>query len=182
MANPDAPVYEPSWASLAKSVSVEDVFKVHIDLRRPHVLPEAMLQIRLDTTSADPQAISPSDGPYKLADDDKEGDLHFVANPRYAFSSENHPSEIVERYFATSEDAISALRRGDIDVIDYLFPDDAARLRKRRVIAGRSLRPADDPRAGSQLQEPVYRQSDISASAAVRHQSAGDSRGGGTGK
>ena len=34
----------------------------------------------------------------------------------------------MERYFETSEEAIGALRRGDIDVVDFLFPDDAARL------------------------------------------------------
>ena len=50
MADPDSPLYEPAWASLTKGTQVEDVFKVHIDLRRPHVLPEAMLQIRLDVT------------------------------------------------------------------------------------------------------------------------------------
>ncbi len=107
---------------------MEDVFKVHIDLRRPHVLPEAMLQIRLDKRSDDPKKLSPGEGPYRLAES-PDDDLHFVANPLYPFPGQGHPSEIVERYFATSEEAIAALRRGDIDVIDYLFPDDAARLK-----------------------------------------------------
>ncbi len=119
MADPESPRYDPSWAALTRGVSVEDVFKVHIDLRRPHVLPEAMLQIRLDKTSDDPDALSPGDGPYLLADTQDE-DLHFVANPHYPFPGKENPSEIVERYFATSQDAVSALRRGDIDV-DRLF-------------------------------------------------------------
>ncbi len=126
MADPASPRYDPSWASLARGVAVQDVFKVQIELRRPHVLPEAMLQIRLDKNS-DPDRLSPGDGPYQLAES-SDDDLHFVVNRHYPFPGEQHPSEIVERYFATSEDAIAALRRGDIDVIDYAFPDDAARL------------------------------------------------------
>jgi len=128
MADPRSPRYDPFWASLTKSTRVEDVFNVHIHLRRPHVLPEAMLQIRLDVESDASGAVPPSEGPYQLADS-PDDDTHFVVNPRYPFPGSEHPAEVVERYFPTSEDAISALRRGDVDVIDYLFPDDAARLR-----------------------------------------------------
>jgi hypothetical protein len=127
LADPGSPAYQPAWAALAERVSVSDVFKVSIDLRRPHVLPEAMLQIRLDATSPELSAPSPSDGPFALVGSD-DRDLHFVANPRYQFAYDNHPSEIVERYFETSEEAVGSLRRGDIDVVDFLFPDDAARL------------------------------------------------------
>ncbi len=133
MADPASPLYDPSWASLTQAVGVEDVFKVHIDLRRPHVLPEAMLQIQLDKKSDDPSLLSPGDGPYLLADSPDE-DLHFVANQHYPFPGNENPAEIVERYFPTSEDAISALRRGDIDMIDYLFPDDAARLKNDEAL------------------------------------------------
>ncbi len=96
-----------------------------------------MLQIRLDKQAGDPAGVAPSAGPYLLADG-SDGDVHFVVNPQYAFPGTQHPSEIVERYFSTSEEAISALRRGDIDVIDSLFPDDAARLKSDeslRVVA-----------------------------------------------
>ncbi len=127
MANPASGLYDPTWASLTAGTRVEAVYKVHIDLRRPHVLPEAMLQIRLDVQSDDPQAMLPSDGPYVRAES-PDDDVHFVVNPRYPFPSSGHPAEIVERYFTTSEDAIAALRRGDVDIIDYLFPDDAVRL------------------------------------------------------
>ena len=70
---------------------------------------------------------SPGDGSFPAAGSE-DRDVHFVARPRYKFAYDNHPSEIVERYFATSEEAVGALRRGDIDVVDFLFPDDAARL------------------------------------------------------
>ena len=72
-------------------------------------------------------AKSPSQRPYPLADTPDE-DLHFALNPRFPAAAEGRPSEIVERTFASSKDAISALLRGDIDVIDYVYPDDAARL------------------------------------------------------
>ena len=47
MADPASPTYQPAWASLAENVGVRDVFTVEVGLRRPFVLPEALLQIRL---------------------------------------------------------------------------------------------------------------------------------------
>ena len=127
MADPASASYQPAWAALAERVSVNDIFEVRVDLRRPHVLPEAMLQIRLDTTSPDGSAAAAGRGPFQLVTSE-DRDLHFVANAQYKFAAANHPSEIVERFFPTSEEALGALRRGDIDVVDFLFPDDAARL------------------------------------------------------
>ncbi|MFO7905404.1 MAG: ABC transporter substrate-binding protein, partial [Pirellulaceae bacterium] len=131
MADPRSVFYEPSWASLIEGTRVEDVFKVHVLLRRPHVLPEAMLQFQLDKVdAADSKAIGPGEGPYRKVDSaDGDDDVHFVANPDYPFPGTRHPAEIVERCFETSEDAIAALRRGDIDAIDCLFPGDVGRLR-----------------------------------------------------
>ena len=130
MADPRSPHYLPSWAALAASVRVEDVFATHIDLRRPHVLPEAFLQIRVEkaTGSGDAaEATAPSQGPYLLAPS-QDKDVHFVVNPRFPSSGKERPAEIVERFFPTPQDALAALRRGDIDIIDYLYPDDALRL------------------------------------------------------
>jgi ABC-type transport system substrate-binding protein len=128
LADPASPSYEPEWAALAQRVSVSDVFRVNIELRRPHVLPEAMLQVRIDAGTAPPgTGPRPGDGPFTLVGGNAE-DLHFVARADCKFASDSHPREIVERHFQTTEEAIGALRRGDIDAIDVLFPDDAVRL------------------------------------------------------
>lgn len=131
MADPASSFYQPSWASLIRGTRVEDVFNVHILLRHPHVLPEAMLQIQLDQNGSEQSdTLGPGEGPYRRADSPPgDEDVHFVANARYPFPGAEHPAEIVERRFESSEDAVAALRRGDIDVIDYLFPDDVQRLR-----------------------------------------------------
>ncbi|MFW6170228.1 MAG: ABC transporter substrate-binding protein [Planctomycetota bacterium] len=132
MADPESSLYKPNWASLIEGTRVEDVFKVHVLLRRPHVLPEAMLQFQLDHVNADrSNALGPGEGPYRKVDEtDGDGDdAHFVANSGYPFPGTEHFAEIVERRFETSEDALAALRRGEIDVIDYLFPGDVGRLR-----------------------------------------------------
>lgn len=128
MANPAAADYQPTWAALAAGFRVEDVFTLQIDLRRPHVLPEALLQVPLKLQTPPEAGPIPGEGAYRWQASE-DGDVHFLANPRYPFAEHDHPREIVERYFATSDQAVAALRRGDVDAIDYLLPDAAARLR-----------------------------------------------------
>ncbi len=127
MADPRSDLYQPAWAALAERVCVRDVWRVDIDLRRPHVLPEAMLQIQLTTTASDPSVMEPGDGPFLRAPGNGP-DRHFVAHPACKFAYDNHPREIVERHFASSDEALGALRRGDIDIVDFLLPDEATRL------------------------------------------------------
>lgn len=140
MADPGSTFYQPNWASLIEGTRVEDVYQVHVLLRRPHVLPEAMLQFPLDEfDAARSNGHGSGAGPYRRMKDATGDDVHFVANPSYPFPGKEHFAEIVERRFESSEEAIAALRRGDIDVIDYLFPADAGRLRDKQNEAIRVL-------------------------------------------
>ncbi len=127
MADPAAAGYQPAWAALAGGIRVEDVFTLHIELRRPHVLPEALLQIPVAPAAPPSSGPIPGEGAFTWtpAEDD---DVHFLANPRHSFAADDYPREIVERYFASSDLAVAALRRGEVDAIDYLLPDVAARL------------------------------------------------------
>ncbi len=129
MASPGTPLYNPSWAALIKGVRIEDVFRVRIDLRHPHVLPEAMLQFSLAPPPGTKR--SPCAGPYRRIPSE-DADTHFTRNPHFRFGTSQPLAEIVERYFGKSQDAIAALRRGDIDAIDYLFPADVAALRSNK--------------------------------------------------
>ncbi len=126
MADPASPTYQPAWASLADKVGVRDVFTVEIGLRRPFVLPEALLQVRLTPPGSISDAVAGS-GPF-LGAASQDADVHFTANPRQKFPTENYPRELVERYFESTDAAVDALRKGEVDAVDFLFPDDAARL------------------------------------------------------
>ena len=127
LANPDHPEYFPAWASLTRQISVRDVFRVDIDLRRPHVLPEGMLQIVLHPDPKTRPIGSPSEGAFVVAEE-TENETAFLANPRFQFSKEDHLQEIVERKYDNLDEAILALRRGDIDVLDRVFPAEVAEL------------------------------------------------------
>ncbi len=115
MTQPSDSDFTPTWASLCGSVNVEDVMTVQIDLRHPYVVPEAVLQMSWGESSALFGTI-PSEGK----------DASFVAQDRP--SGSKLPAEITERVFDEQSVAISALRRGEIDIVDRIFPADVSRL------------------------------------------------------
>jgi tetratricopeptide (TPR) repeat protein len=67
MADPSDPAYRIQWAEIFSGVSVDRVYEVQVDLRRPHVRPEALLQCVV-TPSSDPGSeLGPAtNGPYVL--------------------------------------------------------------------------------------------------------------------
>ena len=125
--DPSRPDYDPAWAALAERFSVEDVFQTRIDLRRPHVLPEGLMQVVLHPDRDHRPVGSPSEGPF-LPAETNEQTVHFLANPRFAFGTEGHLKEVIERKFDDPDEAAAALLRGDIDMLDYVFPADVSRL------------------------------------------------------
>ncbi|MCH5373322.1 MAG: ABC transporter substrate-binding protein, partial [Planctomycetes bacterium] len=119
--DPASPRYDPSWSSLMAALQVEDVMRVRVDLRRPHVLPQGMLRttFQLGNEIASRYAverISETETRYKPA-----GEMNDAAQPRPV---------IVERFNAEPRAAIEDLRKGKIDMIDRLLPADAIRLRQ----------------------------------------------------
>jgi len=124
MADPAHPSYQVSWASLFSHVDVENVFDLKVHFRRPHVLPEAILQVYIDPLLGDddPARI---DGPFVLTSED-EVDSRYRSNPnnRFPYQSEDPdfitPAEIVERLFEDTEKAVRALKAGEVDVLDHL--------------------------------------------------------------
>ncbi len=133
LANPDSSAYVPSWAALTREISVSDVFQVNIDLRRPHVLPEAMLQVVLQPDAQTRPQGSPSEGAFVIAET-TEDETRFLANPRFEFEFDSHLKEIVERRYENPEEAIVALKRGDIDILDQVFPADVLELRAAETV------------------------------------------------
>jgi len=120
MADPNSPAYRPSWAKLAAEVKVENVRRVRVKLRQPHVLAQALLQVRLGDQG-------PNGVRYRVAEQ-SQGETRF--EPAAGGAAPGEPSPvIVERFYAEPRKAIEDLRKGKIDAIDRLLPSDALRLR-----------------------------------------------------
>ena len=132
MAEPSHATYNPQWASVFKRVQVTGVFDVIIHLQRPHVLPEAMLQVFLDTSIAGDSAEA-QDGPFIPGPPVEEG-IRYVTNPRDPFPVTSDdpnfipPSEVLEIHYEEQKEMIKALRKGDLDVVDRLSPVAAIQL------------------------------------------------------
>ena len=135
---------------------------MQIDLRRPHVLPEAMLQIRLDAVVGRLGLVARRRVLCGGGSDDR--DLHFVARPCYKFAYDNHPREIVERYFARRKRPSglcdAAISMSSIFCFRMMRPG-----WRRRDAAGCAVRPAHHPRAGPSYKNVVYGEPDVSPSA-----------------
>jgi ABC-type transport system substrate-binding protein len=147
MADPGDPAYRVQWAEIFAGVSVDRVYGVAIDLRRPHVRPEALLQcvvapsrsvikvikgsgvfvhandsgstVVADQTKTPDPFITVTNGPYVL---DLDNEAVYTANAAYFAARPSQPKEIVERFFPSASDGIKALRRGQIDVLDRVNP------------------------------------------------------------
>lgn len=125
MAKPDSPQFSPTWANIFSGVSVRDVLRVDVDLAHSYVVPQAALQVPWQLAAgetADPAGallFAPAAGA-------QGEDRSFVPATRPPGAT--YPAEIVERVFADPSEAIAALRRGEIDMIDRVFPADVGRL------------------------------------------------------
>ncbi len=115
--------YAPSWASIIDRVSVFGPERLKLKLRRPHVLPQAFLQWELIEKN-NMQDTKPL---YRIKSNEP-GLRRFEwadSNPPADFQ----PKEIQEILYSDPQKAIADLRRGDIEIIDRLFPADAFQLR-----------------------------------------------------
>ncbi|MEZ6088967.1 MAG: ABC transporter substrate-binding protein [Pirellulaceae bacterium] len=122
--------YEP-WAALLDRIEIPTLSKVTAYLTRPHVVPVALLQRKIDGGVFEGEAGSPT-GSYRF-------DVQEDGVTRYIYSGDNlmkdQPKEIVEIELADSSDAVSGLLQGELDVVDQLFPADAERLREDKRIS-----------------------------------------------
>lgn len=107
--------YDPVWAEVFGGVSVHDIFQVQIDLRRAHVRPEGLLEISVDET--DRFSDLSSSGPYFLSECN-EKEVTYRINDHYFAATPTQLKEVVEVQFPNVELAVSALRRGEIDVLE----------------------------------------------------------------
>lgn len=128
LADESYPDHQSAWTRLVAAVQVKQAKIVQIDLRLPHVLPEALLQV---------PAISPTDnsksaatlGPFQLFPATAET-ARFVRNEKSPFAVASQPAEIIERVFDDPQRQLLALKRGEVDMVDQVFPGDLSALKQ----------------------------------------------------
>jgi ABC-type transport system substrate-binding protein len=128
--NVTSPEYRPAWAATMKQVSVNSPELLTVKLQRPHVLPHAFLQWPLGELGAESFE---SAGLYRRGEN-RSGERHSYRWAREAKPVEGQPIEIVETLYDDPKKAIADLVRGNIEVIDRLFPADAALLSRDRNV------------------------------------------------
>jgi ABC-type transport system substrate-binding protein len=133
--DPNHPDYDPTWAAIFRAVSIPTAHQVLVQLRRPNVLPHALLQWTVaddlshvsDSQPADmlqsPAPLLP--GPYQLESQDDQ-QASFVS--RQPTQPAGQPREVIELFYEDPKLAVNDLLRGDIDLLDQLYPADAQRL------------------------------------------------------
>src|SRR5205085_12412779 len=117
-----APQYDAVWAQLVASIAVREPADVQIDLRTLHVLPEALLTIPWSTGSS-AGAESSTDQPYRVLSKSAVA-ARFAINDSYCLRRDGQPAEIIERVMTDPLRTLVAIRRGEIDILDRVFPGD----------------------------------------------------------
>ena len=120
-ANPRHPNYDASWAAIFDSVTVNSAKQVTIKLKRPNVLPHALLQWALPDNCI--HGTLP--GRYQLGAVDTKETSYTIRGPK---PTNGQPLEIVEVFYDDPKRAVNDLLRGELDVLDQLYPADAKRL------------------------------------------------------
>jgi tetratricopeptide (TPR) repeat protein len=123
LAEPSARDFNPAWAHILQAVSTDGPRDVRADLRLPHVVPEALLQAPFAPTTGDAAASSFGGGPFVFLSQD-ESLTRFTANVNYPFRRPGQLAEVSERYYADPQRLLIALKQGDVDLIDRVFPGD----------------------------------------------------------
>jgi peptide/nickel transport system substrate-binding protein len=120
-----SPEYDPTWKRIVGDVEVRGGRDVQIDLRVPHVLPQALLTIPLAGGTGGQAA---SDQPFTVLSRDAAVG-RYATNSSYAYHRPGQPAEIIERHFGDPQRALMAIKRGEIDVLASVFPGDIAALK-----------------------------------------------------
>ena len=121
--------YVPGWAAIVDSVSVFGPERLKLKMRRPHVLPQAFLQWQLPPVAS----TQPAAAYYKI----KSIEPNLV---RFEWADakppvDYQPREIQEILYSDPQKAMADLVRGEIEMIDRLFPADVRKLRNVRTVA-----------------------------------------------
>lgn len=134
MADPANSAYRPGWGRLMSGIRAAEAARVVIDLRQPHLLPQALLQFRLPGEAE-------SVGAYRVAARTDQ-EVRFEPASSAAAGAELKPV-VVERLLPDPVQALDALRKGKVDMLDRILPADALRLQQDpALVVGRYAFPS----------------------------------------
>ena len=113
-------------AQLVDRVTVRGIYDVDLTLRHPHVQPQVMLnQSPLVRDPAKGTWNLPAIAPYRVAEQTPQL-VRFQANAALRPASGGGPTEIVEQTYSKTANALIALDRGEVLIVDRLNPWDVA--------------------------------------------------------
>ncbi len=121
--------YEP-WAKIVETISIDGPTTVTINLRIPFVRPEAVLQMPY---VADQNGVPVQNGPYVVASQSADGTT-FRKNSDYEIKVDSQYPELVELNYDNPSDAVDALLKGDIDIVDRIPIQDLRTLSRNSQI------------------------------------------------
>jgi tetratricopeptide (TPR) repeat protein len=127
LAQPAAPEFSPAWSRILESVRTEGARDVRADLRLPHVVPEALLQVPYAPRPSGAAAGQAGNGPFALLSQE-ETLTRFTANTSYPYRRAGQLAEVAERYYSDPQRLLIALKQGEVDLVDRIFPGDIAAL------------------------------------------------------
>ena len=120
--------YLPAWAKILGSVSVDGSDRVTVRLRKPFVRPAAVVRFQYQNRLSSGQPVQ--DGIYALSGSmGNESTFEFNEQLYQREAGKQYPV-IIESHFRASSDAVDALIRGEVDVVDRPSVADIAKLRK----------------------------------------------------
>jgi tetratricopeptide (TPR) repeat protein len=122
--------YKPSWSAIFKEVSVSGPELMTVRLKRPHVLPHAFLQWPLGDLGSEASQV----GGLYARSDDRAGGARSFRWARDTKPADLQPVEVIEILYTDPKKALGDLVKGDLEVIDRLFPADASQLKGIREV------------------------------------------------
>jgi hypothetical protein len=126
MADSEGPHYRKRWASIVDSVVIEDDYRLRVELRKADVLPEGRLRVLLSDYPPLAEHLELM-RPYRV-DTNTDAEVRYIRNKIAISEGVSPPAEIYERYYTDVDQALADLATSRIDVLDRLFPADAARI------------------------------------------------------
>jgi tetratricopeptide (TPR) repeat protein len=131
--DPRDPAFHWGWARVVGAVSAPSLFELRVEFRRPQPRPEAWLHAISAALPAgvanSSEDLSPAMHPYR-AETGQPRIVHFVAQSAGVAEGSSQPQEVTERHYATTAAGLSALRRGEISVLDRVSPWELDNARK----------------------------------------------------
>ncbi len=124
MARNDQPFGHEAWSALVQKIDVRDGTVIVAQFRQPHLRPESLIEVPI-AHGASPSPFHP----YQAVEP-TGGEQAFRIDSQYALATELQAREVLERVFESPQLAVAALRRGELDLVDRLFPGDVVLLQK----------------------------------------------------